>query len=71
MIDDFKLIVVNTPPKLTDQEKRSIETPFGYSSKYQSIDNNAKIITTNILKSWNGNKSSTYPSAHAIIPEKL
>ena len=40
LIDDFKLIVVNPSPKLTDQEKRSIANSFGYSSKDKSIENN-------------------------------
>ena len=31
-IDNFKLVIVNPSPKLTDQEKRSIATSFGYSS---------------------------------------
>ena len=50
LIDYFKLVVVNTPPKLTDQEKRSIATSFGYSYQDQSIENNSKRILTHLLK---------------------
>ena len=53
LIDDFKLIVVNTPPKLTNKEMRSIVTSFGYSSQDKIIENNTKIILTHILKRWN------------------
>ena len=49
-IDNFKLIVVNTSPKLTDQEKRSIATSFGSSSQYQYIETNTKRILTHELK---------------------
>ena len=45
-IDDFKLIVVNPPPKLTDQERRSIATYFLTISHYQSIEKNTKRIMT-------------------------
>ena len=70
MIDDFKLIVINTPPKLNDQEKRSITTSFGSSYQDQSIENNREIIMTHILKRWNGKKSSAHPSKHALIRDE-
>ena len=59
---------MNPPPKLTDQEKRSIETYFGYSSQDKSIEDNTKRILTHILKHWNVNKEVTHPSAHAMAP---
>ena len=43
-IDRFVLIVVNPPPKLTDQEKYSISTSFGYYS--QGLGNMARPIST-------------------------
>ena len=61
-MDDFKLIIVNPSPKLTDQEKDSIATSFGPSSQYQCIETNKKIILTRLLKSWNENKSSAHQS---------
>ena len=69
-IDYFRLIVVNLPPKLTGQEKRSIMTYFGYSSQDQSIENNTKIIMTHILNRLNGNNSSTHPSTHTMSPSE-
>ena len=53
LIDDFKLIVVNPSPKLTDQEKKSIMNYFDYSSQYQCIETNTKIIMTHVLRRWN------------------
>ena len=53
LIDYFKLIVVNPPPKLTDQENHSIANSFGYSSQDLSIENNTKIILTHVLKRFN------------------
>ena len=52
-IDDFKLIIVNPSPKLTNQENRSIETSFGSSSQYQCIETNTKRILTHVLNIWN------------------
>ena len=49
MIDDFKLIVVISPPKLPDQEKFSITTSFGSSYLDRSIKKNTKIIMNNLL----------------------
>ena len=49
----FKLIIVNPPPKLTDQEKRSIATSFRSSSQYQCIEINTGIILTYVLNIWN------------------
>ena len=62
---------MNPPPKLTDQEKRSIATYFRSSSQDQSIENNTKIILTHILKHLNVKKSSNYPSAHTVTPAKI
>ena len=58
---------MNPSPKLTDQEKRSIVTSFGSSYKYQSIQNNTKIILTHVLKRWNENKSSAHPITCPLI----
>ena len=49
-IGDFKLIVGNPPPKLTDQENLSIVNSFWSSSQYQSIENNTKRNLTRISK---------------------
>ena len=65
-IDYLKLIVVNPPLNLTNEEKRSIATSFGYSSQDHSIENNSKIILTRILNHCNGNKSSARLSTHAL-----
>ena len=61
-IDNFTLIFFNASPKLTDQEKRSIATYFGYSSKDQNNESNTKRILTHVLKRWNEKKSSAHPS---------
>ena len=71
LIDNFKLIVVNPPPKVTDQEKRSIATLFGSFYQYQSIENNTKRILNHILNSWNENKSSTHWSEHETTPAEI
>ena len=67
-INDFKLIIVNQLPTLTDQENRSIVTSFGSYSQDQSIENNTNRIMNHLLNRWNGNKSSTHPSSHAMTP---
>ena len=69
-IDNFKLIVVNTSPKLTDQGKCSIETYFGSSSQDQCIETNTKRILTCVLNSWNENKSIAHPSTYAFTPSE-
>ena len=70
LIDNFKLIIVNPSPKLTDQEKRSIVTSFGSSSQYQCIKTNTKRITTHVLKRWNEKNSSAHPSTCALPPDE-
>ena len=52
-IDNFKIIIVNPLPKLTDQENHSIVTPFGSSYQDQYIETKTKIILTHVLKRWN------------------
>ena len=47
-IDNFKLIVLNTLPKLTDQEKSSIATSFGSFSQDKNIENITKRILTHV-----------------------
>ena len=56
------MIFFNPSPKLTGQEKRSIATYFGSSYQDQSIENNAKIILTRVLKRCIENKSSAQSS---------
>ena len=68
LIDNLKIIIVYPSPKLTDQEKRSIATSFGYSSQYQCIETNTKRILTHVLKRWNENKSIAHPSICALTP---
>ena len=71
MINDSKIIVVNTPPKIPDQEKRSIVTYFGSSSQDQIIENNSNIILTRLLNRWNGNMSCARPSTHALTYSEI
>ena len=47
------MIVVNPPPKLTDQEKRIIATYFESSFQDQFIETNTRRILTRVLKRWN------------------
>ena len=67
-IDNFKLIVVNSTPKLADKEKISFATCFGYSSLYQNIENSKRQILTHVLKRRNGKNSSVHPSTCALTP---
>ena len=67
-IDNFKLIIVNPSPKLTDQEKRSVATSFGSTSQYQFIETNTKRILTHVLKRWNENKYIANPSICVLTP---
>ena len=67
-IDNFKLIVVNTSPKLPDQEKGSIANSFGSYSQDQCIETNTKIILNHVLKHWDENKSIASPSTCALTP---
>ena len=67
-IDDFKLIIVNPSPKITDQEKRSIANSFGYYSQDQFIETNTNRILTHVLYSCNENKSIAHPSTCALNP---
>ena len=50
-INNFKLIIVNPSPKLTDQEKISVMNSFGYSSQDKCIETNTKGIMTHVLNS--------------------
>ena len=67
-IDDFKLIIVNPSPKLTDQENKSVMNYFDYYSQDQCIETNKKIILTGVLRCWNENKSILHPSTCALTP---
>ena len=67
----MKLIVLNSPPNLTDKEKSSIMNSFGSSSQYQSIENITKRILIHILNLWDGNKTSAYPSAPVMTPDEV
>ena len=70
LVGNFKLIVVNPSPKLTDQEKHIIATSFGSSYQYQCIKTNTKIIMTGVLKRWNEKKSSARPIICALAPSE-
>ena len=65
-IDDFKLIILNPSPNLSDREKKSVMDYFDYSSQDQCIEPNTKIIMTHILRRWNEDKSITHPSTCAL-----
>ena len=52
-IDDFKLIIVNPSPKLTNQEKKSVMNSFDYHYHDKCIETNTKRILTHVLKPWN------------------
>ena len=69
-INDFKLVIVNPSPNLTDQEKKSVMNYFDYSSQYQCIETNRKIILIHILRRWNKNKSIAHPSTCALTPDE-
>ena len=56
-IENFKLTVVGTSPKLTDK-KETIVTSFGASYQDQGIEMTSEIILTHILSHWNKYKSS-------------
>ena len=68
LIDDFKLIIVKLSPNLTDQEKRSIVTSFGFSSQAQCVETNTNRILTHVLNSWNENNSIAHPSTFTVTP---
>ena len=55
-------------PKLTDQENKYVRNSFGASSQYHCIETNSKIILTNVLRLWDGNKSNVHPSTSTLTP---
>ena len=59
---------MNPSPKLTDQEKRSIATSFGYSYQDQCIETNTQRILSHVLKRWNEKKSISHPSTCTLTP---
>ena len=65
------MIFVYQPPKLTDQEKRTIAASFLPVYQDQSIDNNTKRILNYILKHCNGKNSSTHPSTNSMKTTEL
>ena len=56
---------MNTYPKLTDQENKSVMNSFDYSSQDQCIETNTKRILTHVLMRWNEDKSNAHPSTCA------
>ena len=70
-IDDFKLIIVNTSPNLTEQEKKSVMNYFDSSSQDQCIETNTKRILTHVLRCWDENKPISHPSTCVLTPESL
>ena len=69
-IDNFKLIVVNLSPKLTDQVRRSIEISFWCAYEDKGIETNVQKILTRVINHCNENKSSAQPSACALTPDQ-
>ena len=65
-IDDSRMIVGNSSPKLTYQENISIITSFASSSQDRIIENNTNKILTYVLNRCNENKSSLHPSKYAL-----
>ena len=70
LIDDFKLIIVNPSPKLTDQENKSVMNYFDYYSQDQCIETNPKRILTHVLRHYNKNKFIAHPSACALTTDE-
>ena len=69
-INDFKLVFVNTSPKLTHLEKKHVMNYFDSSSQDQFIGTNTKIILTHVLRRWNEYKSIAHPSTFEFTPSK-
>ena len=67
-IDDFKIIIVNPSPKLTNQEKKSVMNSFDSSSQDQFIEINTRGIMTHVLRHWYEYKSIAHPSTCALAP---
>ena len=67
-INDFILVLVNTSPKLTDQEKKSVMNSSDSSSQYQCIETNTKRILTQVLMCWKEDRSNAHPSTCALSP---
>ena len=58
---------MNTSPKLTDQEKKSVMNSFESSSQDQCIKTNTYRILTHVLMHCNEDKSIAHPSTCELI----
>ena len=68
LIENFKLIIVNPSPNLTDQERNGSTTSSGYSYQDRRIETNTKRVMTHVLKRWNENKYIANPSTCTLSP---
>ena len=67
-INDLILVLVNPSPKLPDLEKKHVMNYFDYSSQYQCIENNTKIILTYVLMNLKEDKYNAHPSTCEFYP---
>ena len=67
-IDDFKLIISNPSPKLTDQENQSVINSFDSSSLDKFIETNRKRILDHVLRHLIEDNSIAHPSTCALNP---
>ena len=51
---------------MTDEENYIVATSFVASYRDQVIEMTLRIILDNLLRSWNEDKSSLYPSTHSV-----
>ena len=68
--DDFRLIIVDSPPKLNSTESYFLSSCYGTSMENQSNEVISKMVITHILKHWDESKTQFHPSSIAMTPEE-
>ena len=68
--DDFKLIIVDSPPKIDSEESYIISSSFGISRGNQSNKDIYRIILSRLLKRWEESKTQSHPRFFAMTPSE-
>ena len=67
---NFRLIIVDPPPKLDNEESNILSSYFGISSENQSNEFIFKMLLTNHLKNWEEGKTQSHTSSSAMSPSE-
>ena len=66
--DDFRLMIVDPPPKLDSDESDFLSSCYGPSMENQSFEAKSKMVLTHLLMHWKDSKTQSHPISSAMSP---